>query len=229
MPTNALSKQELSRLEELLASPIFNGKAMSLDKLQGLLCAVISAPDAILPGKWMQEVFKIGPEHKSMELAQEFMTLMMRFYNGVAAELGEDRPIEFILKPCSVTDQRPDYQTWCEGYILGWGLSAEEWLSPGNEPLKKLTFPILLLSGAFKEESERRGKKYLPDDEYAKLQQECADTLPKVVGGIYHYWHSRTKTVPTKRETLKVGRNEACPCGSGLKFKQCCGKERTLH
>lgn len=229
MLTNALSKQELLRLEECLASPIFNGKAMSLDKLQGFLCAVVSAPDAIPPRLWMPEVFKSMPEHESMERAQEFMTLMMRFYNGVASELGENQPIKFILKPCSATDPRPDYQTWCEGYILGWGLSTEEWLSPGNEPLKKLTFPILLLSGAFKEEAERRGKKYLPDDEYAKLQQECADTLPKVVAGIYHYWHSRMRPVPTKREMPKVGRNEACPCGSGQKFKQCCGKERTLH
>jgi len=229
MLTNALSKQELSRLEEWLASPIFNGKAMSLDKLQGFLCAVISAPDTIPPSQWMPEVFKSEPAHESVEQAQEFMTLMMRFYNGMAAELGGNQPIEFILKPRSVTDQRPDYQTWCEGYILGWGLSAEEWLSPGNEPLKKLTFPLLLLSGAFKEEAERRGKEYLPDDEYAKLQQECADLLPKVVADIYHYWHFRMKPVPIKRETPKVGRNETCPCGSGLKFKQCCGKERTLH
>lgn len=26
------------------------------------------------------------------------------------------------------------------------------------------------------------------------------------------------------RETPKVGRNEPCPCGSGKKFKNCCGK-----
>ncbi|WP_369291525.1 SEC-C metal-binding domain-containing protein [Sphingobium sp. DC-2] len=24
------------------------------------------------------------------------------------------------------------------------------------------------------------------------------------------------------RSTVKVGRNEPCPCGSGLKFKKCC-------
>jgi len=28
---------------------------------------------------------------------------------------------------------------------------------------------------------------------------------------------------PLKRDTAKVGRNEPCPCGSGLKFKKCCG------
>jgi preprotein translocase subunit SecA len=29
---------------------------------------------------------------------------------------------------------------------------------------------------------------------------------------------------PVRREVPKVGRNEPCPCGSGKKFKQCCGK-----
>ena len=30
---------------------------------------------------------------------------------------------------------------------------------------------------------------------------------------------------PLKRDHRKVGRNEACPCGSGKKFKACCGRE----
>ena len=30
--------------------------------------------------------------------------------------------------------------------------------------------------------------------------------------------------VPTRREEPKVGRNDPCPCGSGLKYKKCCGK-----
>ena len=31
-------------------------------------------------------------------------------------------------------------------------------------------------------------------------------------------------TIPLKREVPKVGRNEPCPCGSGKKYKQCCGR-----
>ncbi len=27
------------------------------------------------------------------------------------------------------------------------------------------------------------------------------------------------------REQIRVGRNDPCPCGSGKKFKKCCGKE----
>ena len=31
-------------------------------------------------------------------------------------------------------------------------------------------------------------------------------------------------TAPVRRDTPKVGRNELCPCGSGKKYKNCCGK-----
>ncbi|MFH2075064.1 MAG: preprotein translocase subunit SecA [Pseudomonadota bacterium] len=31
-------------------------------------------------------------------------------------------------------------------------------------------------------------------------------------------------TATVKRETAKVGRNEPCPCGSGKKYKKCCGR-----
>ncbi len=31
---------------------------------------------------------------------------------------------------------------------------------------------------------------------------------------------------PAKEPTAPVGRNDPCPCGSGLKYKRCCGAER---
>jgi preprotein translocase subunit SecA len=31
-------------------------------------------------------------------------------------------------------------------------------------------------------------------------------------------------SLPIHRETPKVGRNSPCPCGSGKKFKNCCGR-----
>ena len=33
----------------------------------------------------------------------------------------------------------------------------------------------------------------------------------------------------SKRLRAKVGRNEPCPCGSGKKFKKCCGFASELH
>jgi preprotein translocase subunit SecA len=29
---------------------------------------------------------------------------------------------------------------------------------------------------------------------------------------------------PVRRDVPKVGRNEPCPCGSGKKYKNCCGR-----
>ena len=33
------------------------------------------------------------------------------------------------------------------------------------------------------------------------------------------------KHEPIKRDEPKVGRNDPCPCGSGKKYKKCCGAE----
>lgn len=46
-----------------------------------------------------------------------------------------------------------------------------------------------------------------------------ADPLAALDGDL-----SEEPAVPFVRETPKVGRNDPCPCGSGRKFKKCCGK-----
>ena len=39
-------------------------------------------------------------------------------------------------------------------------------------------------------------------------------------------WRMEPETVqqPYVRSVPKVGRNDPCPCGSGKKYKKCCGK-----
>jgi preprotein translocase subunit SecA len=43
-----------------------------------------------------------------------------------------------------------------------------------------------------------------------------------------NYIMSRGEDTPAaatvRRETAKVGRNDPCPCGSGKKYKKCCGR-----
>ena len=36
--------------------------------------------------------------------------------------------------------------------------------------------------------------------------------------------HGTAKTTPAVNNGPQVGRNDTCPCGSGKKYKQCCGK-----
>jgi tetratricopeptide (TPR) repeat protein len=40
-----------------------------------------------------------------------------------------------------------------------------------------------------------------------------------------YYAEPRLNEKPVVRETPKIGRNEPCPCGSGRKYKVCCGKD----
>ncbi len=42
-------------------------------------------------------------------------------------------------------------------------------------------------------------------------------------GHDHHHGHHHHAPVTTyQRATTKVGRNDACPCGSGKKYKKCC-------
>jgi len=47
------------------------------------------------------------------------------------------------------------------------------------------------------------------------VAQEIPTAVPEAEGG---------KVVTFKREGRKIGRNEPCPCGSGKKYKKCCGR-----
>ena len=43
-------------------------------------------------------------------------------------------------------------------------------------------------------------------------------------GDTWYFWDGRILgDAPIEREEPKVGRNDPCPCGSGKKFKKCCG------
>lgn len=46
----------------------------------------------------------------------------------------------------------------------------------------------------------------------------------KKVDGKWLYVDGEVRGEPQRRATPKVGRNEPCTCGSGKKFKKCCGK-----
>lgn len=43
------------------------------------------------------------------------------------------------------------------------------------------------------------------------------------VAGHWLYEGGKVSAKPPPREVVKIGRNEPCPCGSGKKYKKCCG------
>ena len=44
------------------------------------------------------------------------------------------------------------------------------------------------------------------------------------VDGAWMYSEGEIASTPIVRSSPKVGRNEPCPCGSGKKYKHCCGR-----
>jgi uncharacterized protein YecA (UPF0149 family) len=64
---------------------------------------------------------------------------------------------------------------------------------------------------------------------------EVTDLIPDCVTAIAKYWRAKGSTqismpllhvgrTSPNQSPPKVGRNQLCPCGSGKKFKKCCGK-----
>ena len=53
--------------------------------------------------------------------------------------------------------------------------------------------------------------------------------LPQAVTDIYRFWIAKRGLEPIRNGEPKIGRNDPCPCGSGKKFKQCCGSPEKLN
>lgn len=75
-----------------------------------------------------------------------------------------------------------------------------------------------------------------PDDEYGLVEFSArfkaegknqehveAATFTKTEGNWYYSGQATIKGNTVTREGPKIGRNDPCPCGSGKKFKRCCG------
>lgn len=63
------------------------------------------------------------------------------------------------------------------------------------------------------------------------LAEAKATSIENIVGANDVPMFRFTKTRPVVRD-YKIGRNDPCPCGSGLKYKKCCldsGKYESTH
>jgi uncharacterized protein YecA (UPF0149 family) len=95
-----------------------------------------------------------------------------------------------------------------------------------------MLLPIRALAGAVPMETVN--ERAAACDEYPeRWLQRAREELQDTVTSLHAHWASerdsaaelqRQRTLPQRRATPKVGRNERCPCGSGKKFKKCCAQ-----
>ena len=116
----------------------------------------------------------------------------------------------------------PDFYTWCNAYLYALEVVPTNWFETVNqEEFEDLFYPIMALGGIYDEEENGEIVLHLTDSELTELESD----LPHTLLDIYFYWQAIINKPKTVRRTeAMVGRNDPCPCGSGKKYKACCGK-----
>ncbi len=104
-----------------------------------------------------------------------------------------------------------------------------EYKMEGSEMFEEMNQAIqtdsvrVLMKGHFSAEKQVETKSAVSSmkEGSSRPQAQAIPTEAKQVPGAAQ---SNVTSQPAKREANKVGRNDPCPCGSGKKYKNCCGK-----
>lgn len=234
-----LNEEELEDLEDVLSMTDFE-LAMDLPTLEGFFTAIAISPSLVMPSEWLGWVWDMEegqtkPEFASEEEASSAMNLIMRYYNSLVRQFMTD-PEGF--EPLYVKEGDWTVYSWCEGFILGTQFGESDWHDAMSIHPEYFT-PLMLLLEASEsngsEEDELREQEFCITEllpAILKIHAYFKTHGPQRIPGIreedFHFAHGPTP--PRVRTTPKVGRNDPCPCGSGKKYKKCCGANGpTLH
>jgi len=232
MNPSPISDSDLDRLEELLEAEVFLDDAMRLDEVQAILCAIVSGPVPVAPSVWLPEVLGKGMDNANDPLVAETVELLMRLNNSIAAALLADETVSPVLYPLDEGGEEYDYAAWADSYVFGAGMAGDWYEMAGKhaDDLSELLEPLFMLNGMLKEDVEKSGERWFAPAEEARLVADIQENLPVIVQTLYNFWRNKREGGGTiRREEAKSGRNDPCPCGSGRKFKQCCGSPEKLN
>lgn len=227
-------------LDAFLSRPSQPEGTLSLGEVRGFLFAVVAAPELVKPSEWIPVI--LGgrePSFESREEAQEVMNALMPLYNETSDQVsgkrgGLPRGCEFREDVLANLEPDAPVSQWARGFLAGHLWLEETWDAYLPDEQKDELAPVLAVlsffaSRAMAEDFAREFK-----DEDATLESvartfrrhfpdaaaEYAETGQAIWKAILAAREERPGlTVP---ET-PVGRNDPCPCGSGRKFKRCCG------
>lgn len=208
-----------SRLMELLDAKSETHNTMRCDEVQGFMMALLSGPDALNPTNWLPEI--LGEE--SLFDAKE-RTEIERLVMAMAADMRMKLNEKILPDLWFYEDEagNPDFYTWCNAYLYALDIVPTDWFEAvDQEEFEDLFYPIMALGGIYDDEENGEVILHLNEKELTQLESD----LPHVLLDIYWYWQAIiNKPQTVRREGEKVGRNDPCPCGSGKKYKACCGK-----
>jgi len=231
-------------------SPMFaqnneiNGTITSPEFLHGFMLAILITPSRILPDEWLPALLDsvtLAPgmadddiNASLLELRDFYHHLNHDFLDGLLhCPFDQLAQIDAGLAPMA--------KVWCKGFHCGIALRKQYWIEHQiNEEFKLAVSTIMMLSDeqfaiAILKQSGMKNNNV----ERNKLFQECLGNLCYAVNILIQHGveydaenNSDSSTLLSSEpvQKRKVGRNTPCPCGSGKKFKKCCGTSgRALH
>jgi uncharacterized protein len=220
---------DLEVLGEML-DQIESEEAMDLEELDGFFAALVCGPELVMPSEYLPLV--MGTEVATNPFSGEqalrlFLELVMHHWNEVVKAFEtEDFFIPLLLED---EDGKSYGNNWAIGFMRGVAMRESGWKELLDDEDQFARFiPILALVHEDDPDPEMRPYQEPMTDE---RREQLLAGVSAMVTDIYRYFaphRQRALEITTKR-TLpkaskpKVGRNDPCYCGSGKKYKKCCG------
>ena len=143
-------------------------------------------------------------------------------------------PSERSEKDASETDEAEEADTlpafgnaWAEGFMAVVELWEEEWAPPRDKEIAANMADSLECIEALCEDDLATPTLNLYDENGApSVSEERMEQFGEALWAVYDLYaiaKSLGPRVDPVRNDAKVGRNDPCPCGSGKKYKKCCG------
>lgn len=227
-PLLTLSDEEMDELGNFLLSDATADETMMPDCLDGYLTAIVTAPVMPATSVWLPKVWgsseKDEPSFDDAQ-AERITGLIMRHLSSLVVTLQQNPDAGEPIFDSAVYPDSPrefvDGEMWAYGYMTGINLQRQDWQRAFDDPNNaEILRPIYLLGT----EDITPAEEALI--ETPALREELAKQIPASIAGLYRFWAPvrRAVTDPAIRHQMpKIGRNEKCPCGSGRKYKKCCG------
>ena len=234
MKLEPLTDAEFDRMNSVLAR--FGGKhSMNLEKLDGFLAALICGPETVLPSEYLPVIWGdnivLEDTINAEPLLHDFLALIMRHWNVIAGTLHSGEAyLPFLLEDENGISHAND---WANGFLLGMEFRKTDWADILNdEQHGGWLVPIFALAHENSLDEVMRPYK---EPVSAEMREKLIVGAAAGVMGIYRHFQTKRLhdksplgSTTVRHVTPKVGRNDPCPCGSGKKYKQCCGMT-TLH
>lgn len=215
-----LSEAEIERLAERLAANA-HPDALPLEAVDGLFCALIAAPGLSGPTDYLPVIFGGEPDFRDLADAQDTMGLLMRYWNSIAHDFEHETiHLAYVLEDGVDGIQG---RTWARGYMRGTRLVPDGWSRIFGDDTEGLVLTIPVVAGEV-------DPKWPKDSMTRERNDELLQSMLAGAARAYRYFKDdriayarAARPEPYERAAPKVGRNDPCPCGSGKKYKRCCG------